>query len=53
MKNDTFKIFREWLKEQFVTGCPSENDWETILKEDEDFNYDMDDNLQNYLEDEL
>ncbi len=41
MKHDTFKVFREWLKDNFILGCPSESEWETILQDDEDFNYEL------------
>ena len=31
-KQDTFKRFREWLNETFVSGIPSEEEWQHIMK---------------------
>ena len=41
-KQDTFKRFREWLNETFVSGIPSEEEWQhNIMEEDEAHNYDQ------------
>ena len=42
------------LEYAITTGSPSESEWESILKEDEDFNSNIHEDLQHdYLEDEL
>ena len=38
-KNDTFKKFREWLDQTFVTGIPSEEEWQRIMEDDDAYNY--------------
>lgn len=38
-KNDTFKNFREWLDDTYVTGIPNEEEWQQIMEEDEAYNY--------------
>ena len=38
-RNDTFKKFRGWLDETFVSGIPSEEEWRSIMEDDDAFNY--------------
>ena len=37
--SDTFKKFRQWLGEAYALGSPSEDDWEVILRDDEEYAY--------------
>lgn len=38
-QNDTFKKFREWLDNNYASGCPSGEEWEVIIREDEGYDY--------------
>lgn len=37
---DTFKKFRKWLDETYTLGSPTNEEWETIMQEDQQFIYD-------------
>lgn len=37
--NDTFKKFRDWLDKTYALGCPSSEEWEIIIRDDEDHQY--------------
>ncbi len=38
-KTNTFKRFREWLDDTFTGGTPADDEWETIIREDEEYDY--------------
>jgi hypothetical protein len=38
-RNNTFRQFREWLDNSFALGCPSEEEWEAIKREDQNYDY--------------
>ncbi len=38
-KRDTFKRFREWLDDTYTGGNPSDEEWETIAQEDQEYTY--------------
>ena len=37
-KQYTFKRFREWLNETFVSGIPSDEEWQHIIMEEDEAN---------------
>ena len=37
--NDTFKKFRDWIDKTYPLGCLNDDDWEIIMRNDEDQYY--------------
>ena len=37
--SETFKKFRDWLDSTYAAGSPRSEEWETILHDDEEYQY--------------